>query len=69
MRNFLSLAALAALILSGAGMGDAMAKQCRDEKGRFMKCAAAPAANHCRDIKTKKFAKCSAAGTEPVSSP
>ena len=25
-----------------------------------------PANNHCRDIKTKKFAKCSAPGTEPV---
>ena len=45
--------------------------KCRDA-GKFVKAdlckkplAAAPAGK-CRDIKTKAFAKCSAAGTEPV---
>ena len=47
---------------------DAQGK-CRDH-GKFVEaslCAAkATPAARCRDIKTKKFAKCSAPGTEPV---
>jgi hypothetical protein len=66
MRKFFTLIAMAALISSGAGLSDAMAKGCRDEKGKFIKCAAAPASNRCRDIKTKKFAKCGLPGTEAV---
>jgi hypothetical protein len=45
------------------------AAPCKDAKGRFMKCpapAASAAATKCRDVKTKKFAKCGAPGTEPV---
>ena len=41
--------------------------KCHDDHGKFAKasfCKAAPV--HCRDIKTKKFAKCDAPGTEPV---
>ena len=64
MRKISTLLAIVALMLSGAT--GAMAKQCRDEKGKFMKCAAAPASNHCRDMKTKKFAKCGLPGTEAV---
>ena len=66
MRKTFVLAAALALALSAFGSGDAFAKQCRDAKGKFMKCPPV-ASNHCRDIKTKKFAKCSAPGTEPVS--
>lgn len=45
--------------------GDALAaKQCRDASGKFIKCP--PAAEKCRDVKTKKFAKCGTPGTEPV---
>jgi hypothetical protein len=64
MRKLFPLAVAAALILSCLASGEATAKQCRDEKGRFVKCAAAQATNHCRDIKTKKFAKCGLPGTE-----
>ena len=47
---------------------DALAKQCRDANGKFMKCPAATAApaTKCRDSKTKKFTKCDAPGAEPV---
>lgn len=68
MQKLLTISALLAALVMGAGVPtDALAKSCRDAKGRFMKCAAAaPASNHCRDVKTKKFAKCSLPGTEPV---
>ena len=63
----------AAIILStallfafSAGVADAAPKQCRDAKGKFMKCEPEKAATRCRDIKTKKFAKCGLPGTEPV---
>ena len=67
-RKSIILAATLTLALGAFG-ADAFAKPCRDASGKFMKCpppAAAPANNHCRDIKTKKFAKCSVPGTEPV---
>jgi hypothetical protein len=48
-----------------AGAVDA-ATQCRDAKGKFVKCEPAKAAARCRDVKTKKFAKCGLPGTEPV---
>jgi hypothetical protein len=66
MRKFLTLAAMIVIVLGPLTAGDALAKSCRDTKGKFMKCAAVPASNHCRDIKTKKFSKCSAAGTEAI---
>ena len=46
----------------------ASAAACKDAKGKFIKCPPAPTegATRCRDAKTKKFAKCGAAGTEPV---
>jgi len=61
-------ALLIGLGLALATTGDAAAAQCRDEKGKFIKCPPAPtqAATRCRDAKTKKFAKCGAPGTEPV---
>lgn len=68
---------LVALTLA-AGLSSAAAAQkldangkCHAADGKFAKaevCAslkAAPAA-HCRDMKTKKFAKCGAPNTEPV---
>jgi hypothetical protein len=61
------------LALSAAGTAYAApaldaAGKCRDN-GRFVEaklCATPAPSGKCRDIKTKKFAKCSAAGTEPV---
>lgn len=45
----------------------AAAEQCRDAKGKFIKCPEKPAAaTKCRDKTTKKFAKCDAPNTEPV---
>jgi hypothetical protein len=44
------------------------AGKCRD-KGKYVAaklCTTASPAGKCRDITTKKFAKCSAQGTEPV---
>jgi hypothetical protein len=60
----------ALLCLAGAALGSATAEaaQCRDDKGKFIKCpppVAAPA-TRCRDVTSKKFAKCGAPGTEPV---
>jgi hypothetical protein len=52
--------AIAAPALDSAG-------KCRDN-GKFVDqklCATHPA-EHCRDMKTKKFAKCGTPGTEPV---
>jgi hypothetical protein len=62
------LAMLLGLCLAAVGTSSAIAaEQCRDEKGKFLKCPPpATAAQKCRDIKTKKFAKCGTAGTEPV---
>jgi hypothetical protein len=54
-------AALAKLALDAAG-------KCRDN-GKFVTaalCQAAAPAGRCRDIKTKKFAKCGTANTEPL---
>jgi hypothetical protein len=53
--------ALAAPALDAAG-------KCRDN-GKFVEaslCAKPAPSGQCRDIKTKKFAKCSTPGTEPV---
>lgn len=63
------VAALLATTVSAAPALDANGK-CRDG-GKFVaatQCKAKPAAaaGKCRDIKTKKFAKCGAPGTEPV---
>lgn len=44
----------------------ASAAQCRDAKGKFIKCPPAAVATKCRDKTTKKFAKCSAPNTEPL---
>lgn len=66
-------ATLAAASLGGAAVAaptlDAAGK-CRDG-GKFVKTelcktASKPDAGKCRDIKTKKFAKCGAPGTEKV---
>ena len=60
------LLGLGLAVLGGASAN--AAEQCRDDKGKFMKCpppAAAPATK-CRNVKTKKFAKCGTEGTEPV---
>lgn len=69
MRKTIATVATLAFALTAFSAGDVFAAQCKDAKGKFMKCpppAAAKAATKCRDMKTKKFAKCGAAGTEPV---
>jgi hypothetical protein len=69
-RKILGILALS-LALGGIAQAspalDAQGK-CRDH-GKFVdakQCAAKAPAVHCRDITTKKFAKCSAPNTEPV---
>lgn len=59
--GFMAQAAVAAPALDSAG-------KCRDN-GKFVEaklCSTAAPATKCRDIKTKKFAKCGTPGTEPV---
>jgi hypothetical protein len=59
--SFAAQGALAAPALDSAG-------KCRDN-GKFVEaklCEAAATAAKCRDVKTKKFAKCGTPGTEPV---
>ena len=65
MRSIIVASAIAVL-MSGVGFS-AEAAQCRDAKGKFIKCAAAPMAQptRCKDAKGK-FAKCSAPGAVPV---
>ena len=74
MRNsrvFLAALALSTLLSGVASAAPALdaAGKCRDN-GKFVAAkmcqTAAPAAGKCRNIKTKKFAKCGTAGTEPV---
>jgi hypothetical protein len=71
MRRTLSMLSLLALMTATAAYAtpalDAAGK-CRDN-GKFVSakhCQAPAATGKCRDVKTKKFAKCSAANTEPV---
>ncbi len=64
--NFTAVLAVALLGLSAP----ALAAQCKDAKGKFIKCpppAAAPAATgtRCKDAKGK-FAKCGTPGAVPV---
>lgn len=54
--------------LAGAAPALDAAGKCRDG-GKFVAaslCKVAAPTGKCRDIKTKKFAKCGTAGTEPV---
>lgn len=73
MKNVLlavfALSAFCCGISKAAPELDAKGK-CRDN-GKFVaasmcQAAAAPAAGKCRNIQTKKFAKCGTPGTEPV---
>ena len=53
------------LALCAAGSGQAFAKSCRDDHGKFIKCAPVMKMdNHCRDMKTKRLSKCVAPGSE-----
>ena len=65
MRSIIFASAFAVLV-SGVGFS-ADAAPCRDAKGKFIKCEAAPLAKptKCKDAKGK-FAKCSAPGAVPV---
>lgn len=71
MLKSLTIAAVLAFTASAASAAPALdAKgKCRDA-GKFVAAsmckAAAPAGGKCRDIKTKKFAKCGAPGTEAL---
>jgi len=70
-RVFLAALAFTTLYSSVVAAAPALdaAGKCRDN-GKFVAAAlcktATPAAGKCRNIKTKKFAKCGTAGTEPV---
>jgi hypothetical protein len=57
------LGATIALALSVFAAG-ANAAPCRDSHGKFIKCP--PMVKHCRDIKTKRYAKCGGPHTEPA---
>ena len=71
IRVFLTAFAITAMYSSITAAAPALdgAGKCRDNS-KFVDAAmcktAASAAGKCRDMNTKKFAKCSAAGTEPV---
>jgi hypothetical protein len=75
-RTLSLIAAVTALALAAPAFADAGAPykldakgKCHDAKGAFAtadKCKVPAAASKCRDVKTKKFAKCGAPNTEPV---
>ncbi len=58
MKKIMMAAAIVALTASSA-----LATQCRDSSGKFIKCPAAKVV-HCRDS-AGKFVKCSAPGATP----
>ena len=70
-RVFLVALAFTSLLSGIASAAPALdsAGKCRDN-GKFVAAkmcqTAAPAGGKCRNVKTKKFAKCGTAGTEPV---
>jgi hypothetical protein len=66
MRRSIALAATIAFALTSSSAAFAGA-QCRDGKGKFIKCppAAAAKAAKCKDAKGK-FAKCGTPGAKPV---
>lgn len=78
MRTLSLVVAIAALSLAAPALADAgdpykldAKGKCHDAKGAFAKsdlckAPASASAGKCRDIKTKKFAKCGAPNTEPV---
>lgn len=67
VRQALTLIFTVSLALGAAAGGAAAAQRCHGPDGKFIKCPpAAAASNKCRDITTKKFAKCGAPNTEPV---
>jgi hypothetical protein len=73
MHRFNTLVAALAFTVLLSGLANATpaldaAGKCRDG-GKFVAaslCKTAAPTGKCRDIKTKKFAKCGTAGTEPV---
>jgi hypothetical protein len=67
MKHFVAVATALAICLSYAGGASAAAQQCRDAKGKFIKCPPAAAApkQQCKDAKGK-FAKCGTPGAVPV---
>ncbi|MEO5868108.1 MAG: hypothetical protein ABIS14_15165 [Sphingomonas sp.] len=56
---------LAAALVSMAGAAPALAAPCKDAKGKFIKCAPAPA-KPMRCKANGKFAKCGTPGAKPV---
>jgi hypothetical protein len=78
MRTLTLVAAVAALAIAAPALADAGGAykldakgKCHDAKGAFAKAEmckapAAAAGGKCRDVKTKKFAKCGAPNTELV---
>ena len=66
----ISILAVSGFIAHGAWATPALdsAGKCRDN-GKFVEaklCATSASATKCRDVKSKKFAKCGTPGTEPV---
>lgn len=68
IRTITAAVALALAITAGPAL--ATGKQCRDAKGKFVKCPPAAAStvkpNRCKDAKGK-FAKCRTPGARPAS--
>lgn len=72
-RRTIRTLAFGGLLALAAFTGTATAaEQCRDDKGRFIKCpvpATTSADTHCRDRTTKKFVKCGRPNSEVVPAP
>ena len=68
MSKSFSIAVALAFALSALGSPALADKQCRDSKGKFIKCPAASAPakpKQCKDAKGK-FTKCGTPGSKPV---
>jgi hypothetical protein len=67
MRKIIATTATIALAVCTLMSSEALAENCRDSHGKFIKCPPPKMErvdNHCRDKKTKRFAKCDAPGAE-----
>jgi hypothetical protein len=67
MNRILAAAAALSIAIGGVAAPAFAANQCRDDKGKFIKCPTTPpaAGTKCKDAKGK-FAKCGTPGATPV---
>jgi hypothetical protein len=67
MTRILAAAAALSIAISGLAAPAYAANQCRDSKGKFIKCPTEPAATgtRCKDAKGR-FTKCGTPGATPV---